>query len=325
MPNFFIHKHLPYYQPNFHRIFSKNCTTHTPMAHILLIINPKAGAGKIDSPLSEAKARLEALGLTHQIFQTTPYCFADGSLAHALQAPDLHQILILGGDGTVNEVVNALNGRDLPIGIIPTGTGNDFLRNLGLHRKVADQVASALLGEVITVDTGRCNDRIFLNGVGVGFDGKVVEHQHRKGKKSGGEMAYLLTVLQILWNYRAPSIRFRADQAATDGEVFMLTIANGTTFGGFVLAPDARLDDGQLDVCFIPRLGQLERFLAVPVFQKGQQFERKMAFHYMAQQVNVAETAHAVAHLDGEFIGHPPFNITISPRSLRVKRSPNLT
>jgi len=117
--------------------------------------------------------------------------------------PDIYSdILILGGDGTINEVVNGLKYQQIPLSVISIGTGNDTIKHIHKNLDFEYQLKTVFDGEPARIDAGLCNDKIFMNGVGIGFDGKVVEMMNREGKKYGGHRAYLRAVLRILLTYR---------------------------------------------------------------------------------------------------------------------------
>ena len=281
------------------------------MEKVLIVVNPAAGKGKAKGVVERLSNHPAMVNRAAQTYWTSPDSYANGGLKSVVTTGEHARIVVVGGDGTVNQVVNSLGDRTMPIGVIPAGTSNDFIKNLSLGKTLDERIETALTGRVRKIDVGVCNGRVFLNGVGIGFDGKVVEHIHQHGKKFGGDLAYLYTVLKILWKYDAPLVTFAKEGQETSGKVFMLTIANGTTFGGFKLAPDAKIEDGKLDVCYIPQLGKVSRFMAIPSFQKGTQFEKKMARHFHIEKMDVKFSKGAVAHLDGEFIGSPPFEINL--------------
>jgi YegS/Rv2252/BmrU family lipid kinase len=229
-------------------------------------------------------------------------------------------LLIVGGDGTISESVNGLN-RDIPVSIIPAGTGNDFVKMLGLGKTLQEQLETTLSGHLKRFDLGVCNGRKFVNGVGIGFDGQIVEDMKRKRVPLlTGHAKYYYHVLQILASYKERAFDFKIDESSHSEPLILMTIGNGTTFGGgFKLMPNARIDDGLLEVCTIAPIASVRRFLNIGKLSNGTHGALPEVHFYQAKSVRVEDNPLLFAHLDGEAIGQPPFEITISENALALR------
>ncbi len=197
-------------------------------------------------------------------------------------------IVAVGGDGTWSNVADRIvtSGRsDVALGILPSGTGNDFGRNLGFHPTDAAEAVRVLAeGRIRTVDVGRLDTpsasehrptrlepRYFLNLLGFGFDIAVIDAAAR-ARFLKGELLYKLTALQQL--FRFPGIRLGLRSGSgreAEGAHLMLTVSNGRYFGGgFPIAPHGRVDDGQLHACLIADASPLRRLRLFNLAEKGQ-------------------------------------------------------
>jgi len=229
-------------------------------------------------------------------------------------------LIIVGGDGTINEAINGL-AYDIPVGILPAGTGDDFVKMVELGKTLDEQIHTAIHGAVRSIDLGICNDRKFVNGIGIGFDGQIVEDMiSKRVPLLKGHAAYYYHVLRILGGYREKTFDYQLDEESYSKELILLTIGNGSTFGGgFKLMPEAKIDDGLLEVCEIGRLSGLRRFLNIHKLSNGSHGSMSMVNHYQAKQVVIDENPLLFAHIDGERLGNPPFDIRVVPKALQLR------
>ena len=166
------------------------------MRKIFIIWNPFAGgnASKICKRLSE---KLDQEHIEYQDFDTHETKSATKTVEQLLDS-SFSDLIIIGGDGTINEAVNGLE-CDIPVSIIPAGTGDDFIKNVSLGKSLEEQFHTAINGTIKRMDLGQCNDRKFVNGVGIGFDGQIVEDMESKRVPLlKGHADYYYHVLRIL-------------------------------------------------------------------------------------------------------------------------------
>ncbi|MEP4532303.1 MAG: diacylglycerol kinase family protein [Cyclobacteriaceae bacterium] len=228
-------------------------------------------------------------------------------------------LIILGGDGTINEAVNGLNYK-IPVGIIPCGTGNDYAKCFNLGKSLQEQIQTAISGRIKPVDIGVCNDRKFLNGVGVGFDGQIVADMISQKTWLQGAAKYYYHVLKILSSYKAKTFDYKLNKERHKKDLILLCVAKGTTFGGsFKLTPNAVLDDGKLHVCEIGDLKPLRRFLNISRLEGGSHTVLKEVQMYQAEELMINEQPQLHAHIDGEYFGNPPFRFSVLTGGLRVR------
>jgi diacylglycerol kinase (ATP) len=198
-----------------------------------------------------------------------------------------------------------------------------FVKNIRIGSTLETQLDTALHGPITRIDIGLCNDRKFINGVGIGFDGQIAADMiHRKVPFLSGQLKYYYHVLHILGSYKYRDFDLTIDQVSQRQNLILLTIANGTTFGGgFKLTPHAKLNDGKLSICAIGKLSPLQRYLKVLTLQKGSHHRLKEVSLFDAKEISLGENQKLEAHIDGEYFNQPPFTISILPSALQIRAS----
>lgn len=246
-------------------------------------------------------------------------------------AEDGRSVVMVGGDGTVNEVVNGLlsASRKVPLGIIPAGSGNDFAcQTLHLPRDPAEAIEHAFTGAVKSVDAGIANDRYFANSFSVGLDADIAaaaEGMKHLPFMSGLLLYYSSTLRQLFFGYgRCPWMTFTLDGQPIGGEQLqryvLLAITNGPTYGGgFRINPQADNTDGRFDVCAI-RYAPLGRALRLlPVVQKGQHAGQKEVTFLHGQTLHIECPSGVNAQMDGETMHATVYDVRLLPEALLVR------
>lgn len=243
-------------------------------------------------------------------------------------------VVAAGGDGTAHEVANGLltateNGRQgSSLGIIPIGSGSDFANTVGVPSDIAGACHRLATGGSRLVDAGRVtlpgtngHWRYFDNTVNVGFGG-VVTVEARKIRRLRGIPLYLLAVLKTVFLYhRAPQVTIAYDDKVRTLASLMICVANGPREGGgFLVAPDARPDDGLFDVCVTSEVSRLQMLGLIPYFMKGTHVGRKPVSMVRARRVAISSPDNLIAHADGEILCTDSHRIEFEllPRRLAV-------
>jgi YegS/Rv2252/BmrU family lipid kinase len=240
-------------------------------------------------------------------------------------------LVVVGGDGTTGNVANAIlnSGRDVRMGVLPAGTGNDFAKTLGTDKASVRSVAEASVMEGnVRVDVGRIEDRYFMNCVGFGFDVAVLE---KIGENSWlrGNAVYLVTALQQLFSYEGAELTVQMQNVETaPTKIMLLVIANSPWFGGmFRIAPNASVADGKLDAVAIRDLPFLRRasILAAVVNGKHEGFDECTIER--ASSFDISFAAPPGYETDGELHHAKSSTVTVScvPSALRVVSLNNLS
>ncbi len=270
---------------------------------IALFCNPMAGSGSALRKLPQAEAFLRARGIEYQVF----------GLAYPLSLEGFTDVFILGGDGTVNHVLNSFPDLRLPVGLLPGGTANDLAIELEDSLDFQQCLEIAVSGRACRLDAGVCNGRIFMNCLGVGFDGEVANDiSHVRVLR--GYLRYLYTVVRKIFKYRSRVMHTAWDGGQYQYKAMTIMAANSQfSGGGFRVAPKARMNDGKLHMVVVDDLPLWKRLLYLPRFRKGRHeglsFVRSAPFSRM--QIRLDSPMHA--HMDGETLVADEFRIEVLP------------
>lgn len=222
-------------------------------------------------------------------------------------------VWISGGDGTLNYFINLHPDTTLPLALFEGGSGNDFHWMLYGTISVEEQIEKVLQGTPQYIDAGVCNGRLFLNGVGIGFDGAIVKDLLGK-KKLAGKASYLLSILKNIFGYREQYCELTLKDRFVAQDCFMISVANGKRYGGsFNVAPRAQLQDGLLDVSVIGKIAAIHRMKYLPVIEKGEHLDLPFMQYYQSEKVVIEATAELPAHIDGEYLYSKRFEIAVLP------------
>lgn len=259
-------------------------------------------------------AVLETMGASVVIRRTATRGDAE-RFARAARDEGHDRLLVAGGDGTINEAVNALAGSALPLAIVPMGTANVLATEIGLAAEARAIAETALDGPVARIALGQVNDRLFTLMAGVGFDAEVVRSVDPRVKQRLGKLAYVLATLELLLRYRTP--RYIVHANGRQFAVGSVVLANGRHYGGaFVCAPDARLDRSSLELCLMQARGRRAIVRYALALALGRL--------YRQHDIEIIATREAViegpdgdpVQGDGDILGVLPARIAIAPETL---------
>lgn len=211
-------------------------------------------------------------------------------------------ILIAGGDGTVDSVVNAMMelGIDLPIAILPVGTANDFGKFLNIPKKVSEAVKKILETEPVLVDLGKVNDKYFVNVASTGLFTDISQKTDVNLKNTIGKLAYYIKGIESLPNFRRLKVKITSEEVCYDGEMYLMLVFNGQTAGNFKLATRADASDGMLDVIVIKAVPIYE---IIPLFikiLKGEHLDSNNVIYFKTNKVLIESHEDIATDIDGE-------------------------
>jgi diacylglycerol kinase (ATP) len=279
------------------------------MRHFALFVNVKAGKGKPLRVLPSVKQSLDQAGFTFEVFTN--------NFPATLQS--FTDIVIIGGDGTINYIINHYPGISVPIGIVPAGSGNDLAFTLFPMTNLSEQVENAINGEARLIDAGLCNGRIFLNCLGIGFDGEVAREISSVNWLSG-RLKYYWVVIKKILSYRSRMLEINWPGGFKNGRRFMVTAANGyRSGGGFKVAPEADWQDGLLELVIIDPLPVWKRFLHLSSIEKGTHLVLPFVVNNKVSQLIITSKETIAGHLDGELIEGKSFEISVMRRRYQFR------
>ncbi|MBI5877857.1 MAG: diacylglycerol kinase family lipid kinase [Chloroflexi bacterium] len=272
-----------------------------------LILNPVAGRGRAGTLVDDIRGELRACGIETDLARTRSVRDAV-DLAERAHRDGFDLVIAAGGDGTIHEVANGLirassDGVTGTLGIVPIGTGNDFIKSIGVPNDW--QAACHIIGDGATrrVDVGRLNDDYFVNLAGIGFDAQV-SIEAAKIRWARGMAVYVLALARnLLLSYRTPNVTLEMDGRRTQQRITMVAIGNGRCAGGgFWLTPHAEMDDGLLDICVADQLSRPGIMALIPHVMRGTHVGHKAITMYHARRIVVTSDEPLPIQSDGEII-----------------------
>lgn len=302
-------------------------------AHVIL--NPAAGQPMARADIDNALAYLTECGWRLTERQSTGRGDAT-RLAREAAACGQTAVIVIGGDGTLSEAAAGLMGTDVALGLLPMGTGNVWAAQLGLmpsptllHRPDLLQAARVLVeSRPARIDMGiartKAGERPFMLWAGVGLDAIIQRTlEGRTIKRQFGQWAYVWAAARPIFEFRGAKAWLRLDSAQVRDRVMFAVITNIPLYASIELAPDARADDGWLDICVfegyswwdtLKHIGQLafRRHLADPTVR-----------FYRAREVEIDTAPDLPVHFDGDTVAHTPLSVYVAPHALTVLVPPN--
>ena len=285
-----------------------------------IICNPTSGNGTGKQVSSRILARLQDLGIDC-VYRETCRPLEAIELAQRSVDEGAETLIVIGGDGTLHEAAQSLSGTGTALGIIPAGTGNDFIKTVHIPKDPLEALDMILNGSARPVDTVRINDRLFLNECGCGFDVMVLDHAENAKKHVKGLLPYLYGVLKTICHFKDISIAYSLDDGPlTEAGILVLAVGNGRFIGGGIpIAPNAVPDDGLLDVLIVSGMSRPRMLRALPGLLKGKIQTFPETVHHYALKLHLESKALRI-NIDGEIITMDQADIEIAPSSLLVYR-----
>jgi YegS/Rv2252/BmrU family lipid kinase len=266
-----------------------------------------------------ALSRLQELGHTVTTHMTERPGHAT-ELARAAVAEGCEVVAAIGGDGTINEVASGLLDTDTDLALIPAGTGNDMVRALGIPRATGVAAEIAATGRSMALDVWLRNGRPFFNVTSVGLDAAVAANLAATGRRFGGAADYIVALIVTLRQFRPISLTVEVDQHYFSGPVMLAAIANTNSYGGgMLIAPDARPDDGNLDVVLVEAMPTWRFLQKFPRVFKGTHVKDAQVRVFRGSRVQIDGDRSAPVMVDGEVQGTLPMSIEPSEHRLRVR------
>jgi len=292
----------------------------------VFIINPVAGNGLALSLTDTIREMISKYNLDAEVVFTERKGHAT-ELSKQYADKGYNYIIGVGGDGTMNEVATPLiNRKDVVLGLIAGGTGNDFIQITGFPGRFGEKDWEVFFeANVMPMDIGQCNGKIFLNGMGLGFDAQVAsENYNEQGEvKEGWKYRYIWHILKTLFFYREKRMTVIANGATHETDCFINTIANGRRFAGdFFLTPEALANDSLLDICSIKRLSLLQRLKILLMVPKGTHIHDKKVNYFQTDKLSLEFPSKVPFHLDGELYFDDHFEVGIIPGALNFIYNP---
>jgi len=272
--------------------------------NISIVCNRLAGGGRAVALGRRIAGELQSRNIKHSLHVTDwPEDFNSFT-----------DVWIIGGDGTLNYFFNEYPGIRLPLVVFNGGTGNDVHSLLYKNKTFEEQLEIALTANPKPIDAGRCNEKYFMNGVGIGFEGSVAKSLTGKKKTKTGKAAFMSTILRKVFFYRSKKYKTISDEYKVESQSLLISVMNGNRAGGgFHIAPSSAIDDGLLDVVMVEKLHPFRRLRWLPVIEKGKHLELPFIKHFRTKRLIITSEQQMDTHVDGEYYSAKRIEIEVLP------------
>jgi diacylglycerol kinase (ATP) len=302
--------------------------TRPAQAATVFVVNPASANGSTGRRWPEMAHRAAAAGLHGDtLMSTTPGGVAEQARRAAENGASL--VVVVGGDGTVHEAVNGLVGSSAELGVIPRGTGTDFVRTFGIPTKLDEALGVLAGGRTRTIDLGRAEYRAwdgsdgsayFANVASAGMSGAVAQRANETTKALGGRVSFLWATLAVFARWRNSEVTVEVDAERRQARMLDVVVANCQFLGGGMrMCPDAVPDDGLFDVLLIGDITKRDLALTLPKVYRGTHLPHPKAEALRGRAVAVEAPVPLPVELDGEQPGTTPVRLEIVPGALRLR------
>lgn len=234
-------------------------------------------------------------------------------------AEEFDVVIACGGDGTAREVATGVMNSDAAMAVVPMGSGNDFAKALNMSFSLDESVEIIRRARSKTIDMGRCNDIYFVNSFGIGFDG--LANYYASHTRLKGLLRYIWGALKANMHQDPMQVTIAMGEEMRTESLLMITLANGRVEGGsFIVAPDARHDDGLLDIVTVAPVSRIILPFLLPLLFFGQQYRVSRFRTFRAAKLRIRLDRPAYIHADGEIVDSPEteFEVEVLPSALNV-------
>jgi YegS/Rv2252/BmrU family lipid kinase len=293
-------------------------------SRVAIIINPISGTGGRRGVLRDRVSMAGALAQRHGLDPLISVSERPGHIRELAQSAldaGATAVLAWGGDGTINEIGSVLAFRHATLGIIPSGSGNGLARELRIPLTAPEAFAVALGGDDRVIDCGELDGHLFFNIAGIGVDARIAHEFAAHGLERRGFRRYLEIGARELFRYRPDAHTIRVDAGTVRSHAMLIAIANGRQYGnGALIAPHARLDDGQLDVVIVEHRPAWRALVQVPQVFLGKVDRVSGVTIVRGERIEITSGRPMIYHCDGEtHVGGAVVRARVHPAALRVR------
>lgn len=284
----------------------------------LFVVNPIAGKGKTLNYIPAINAYFEKSNEEYEI-EITKYPGHATIIASEYSSKGDYRIYSIGGDGTLNEVLNGMAGSNSSLAVVPSGSGNDFIKSVSDCSYLGECLSKTINGDTHLIDIAKVNNRYYINIASLGFDGQVAHSAgfFKKLPLVSGQLAYILGILSTILMCKKNTLEIDIDGLSMKYDTLLIAIGNGKYYGGGMLAlPEARIDDGLLEICLAERMSRIKIFHLFPKYIKGLHASIKGVHFFKGKRIEIKSNAPIAMNTDGEIslINEAVFEIL--PKSL---------
>ena len=284
---------------------------------LILAINPASGRGRAQRQAKLAGEYFRSRDIDVREIEGTSLQDFRKKLLIFLDSEKVSGVIALGGDGFIHEIIQHLVSRDIPLGVIPCGTGNDFARSIGVFDlPFSRQLELIEKHDATHIDLGRVQDQWFAAILSSGFDA-LVNDRANSMRWPRGRMRYNIAMIEKLIALRPHSYRIRVDERYLEVQATLVTVANGSSYGGGMkVCPDASINDGLFDVMVLGRVSRIELLKVFPKVYRGGHVGHPAVTFYRCNEIEIDGSGSSFA--DGEPIAQLPLRAKCVSAALKV-------
>lgn len=284
---------------------------------LILAINPSSGRGKARRLAQIAEDFFSSKGIDVTCIEGVSQDDFRQKLRASLSTENVSGVVAFGGDGFVHEIIQHIALTQVPLGVIPCGTGNDFARSLGVHGlSLSRQLSIIWQSQERYIDLGKVGDKWFGAILSNGFDALVNDRANQMHWPRG-RMKYNLAMVEKLIELKPRSYHLKIDSDHIDVEATLVTVANGSSYGGGMkICPEARIDDGYFDLMILGKVSRLELLKVFPKVYTGKHVGHPAVSFYRAAKIEILGSGPSFA--DGELVASLPLSTECVSSALKV-------
>ncbi len=284
----------------------------------VFLVNPAAGSGRALRVMHDLEPALQARSVDYRIVPSESPGHCTELARKEAANPDVTAVVAVGGDGTVSEVAAGMCGTGKAMGIIPAGTGNDWIKSVGIPKDPGKALAFLLEHKARPLDTGTVNERFFINVCGTGFDVTVLDFTLKFKSRFHGLTPYLLGLINAISHYRPVALTVTHDGQTEQGLYLVCSIANGRFIGGGIpICPKAEPADGMLDLVLIQNVKRWRIPFYLPGLMLSQDLKFGVTKHIRARSVRL-QGENLRINIDGDIVDESDVSFVIQPASLQL-------
>ena len=288
------------------------------MQHLKVIYNPTAGRGRARRHVREVEEYLRSRGARADCEPSTGPDDLVRIAAESSRA-GYDRVVVCGGDGTLNLALREFDLAKGTLALIPTGSGDDFARVMGIPRNIRGACDVVLDGRIREVDVALANNLRYLGVAGLGFDSEVAEYANRDVKFLRGSAVYLYAIFRVLPKFTPRAVRIQSESGTRDAQIMFAAVGNTRQYGGGIrITPDAIVDDGLLDLCIVHETTRGQLLKTLPKAYTGAHVKSPFVETGRGREFRFESEQAMAVYADGEPLTRTPVSFAIAAEKLKI-------
>lgn len=288
------------------------------MRNALIVINPVSGNGESLKLKEKILEYFDEAKISYDIIVTN-YIGEAEKIAGEIDESKYSELIIVGGDGTIVETVNGIVGKNINLGIIPAGTGNDFARAINSDMKFDEVMKAIIKGKTISADIGTVNDKFFLNVTGFGIDSYILQNLVKIKKIFKGSFSYTVSTFYTLSSYKNKHVKITIDNKKFERDIMLVSICNGKYFGGGMkISPDSKVNDGEFELFIVNKMSKLKFMIVFWKVFKGTHLSVNEVEIFKGKSFTIESDVDIPVNVDGNLYGNTPLKVSVASKKINI-------